>query len=156
MEIEIVVRDLQPVDLDLLGWSGGEAHIAALEAAMQRSWAGEVAVLVLELPNGRLVGVGAADMAKEAGAGWLWMLSVDEAWQSLGLGTLLVRALEQRCREHGAGVAKLSVEHDNPRAAGLYRRLGYRGTRTMVETWPTDKGVTWVTTCLEMVRELAG
>lgn len=155
MDVPLEFRDLQPVDLDLLGWSGGEAHLNALQAALERSWAGEVEVVVGELANGRLVACGAVDFARDPDEGLLWMLSVHEAWQSLSLGAALVRELEARTLSRGLGRAALTVEHDNPRAAALYRRLGYRGQDTLVETWATDRGVTWVTSCLRMVHELA-
>ncbi|GEM_PF-1052507 len=155
VEIELTYRDLQPVDIDLLAWSGGDAHLTALQKAMERSWAGTVELVVAELPNGRLVACGGVDFDKEPGTGWLWMLSVDDAWQSLGIGAALVAELERRCLDRGVERAALSVEHDNPRATALYRRLGYRGDRTVVETWPTDRGVTGVTSCLVMEHELA-
>ena len=46
---------------------------------------------------------------------------VDESLQTKGVGTALVRAVEQACREHG--VTQLTVA--SRRAGGFYDRLGY-------------------------------
>jgi ribosomal protein S18 acetylase RimI-like enzyme len=98
-----------------------------------------------ELPNGRLVAAGGADLRPVAGAGVLWQLVVHPLVQGLGLGTALVRALEERLRARGLEQARLSVEHDNPEAARLYRRLGYRELGSAVESWPVAGGRRYVT-----------
>ena len=55
----------------------------------------------------------------------MWQLAVLPALQSRGLGTLLIRAAEQRIRNRGLRRAELAVEESNPRARALYERLGY-------------------------------
>lgn len=150
--ISVEFRDLQPTDLDDLGWSGGAAHLAALEAAMAASWEGQVAVLVGELGNGRLVASGAVNLTQDPPR--LYMLAVHEAWQSLGVGTALIAALAERARAEGALAITLTVEDDNPRAKALYRRLGFVTTDTAVDSWPTDEGITHVATCEVMTRQV--
>lgn len=147
-------RDLHQADLEALGWAGGEAHQRALADALQSSWAGDVDGLVAELPTGVLVAHGFVDHRKHAGSGWLWMLATRDDWRGLGLGSAMVAALEQRAAEHGHTHAMLAVEHDNPRAASLYRRLGYRSVDTIVESWPEDSGRTYVTVCEQLVKRL--
>jgi len=153
MEITLTVRDLEAEDLGDLGWSGGTEHVRAVADAWQISHTGDVALLAIALPNGRLVACGAIDFRVSALVGSVWMLSVHETLQSLGIGTVLIKALEQRVRERGRPKARLSVEHDNPRAAALYRRLGYRECGTELDSWPIAGGVTYVTvvTVLERV-----
>jgi len=46
------------------------------------------------------------------------------------------------------------VEHDNPRAAALYWRLGYRETGTVLDSWPVAGGRTYVTICTVMTKPL--
>lgn len=154
MEIAIEWRDAQPVDLDALAWSGGAAHLGVVEQTLQRVWAGEAELVVGELPNGRLVALGGLDLTKDEDCPTLWMLAVHEAWQGLGVGTELVRQLEDRARALGFARCGLEVEHDNPRAAALYRRLGYRPLGSVLDSWPIDEGV-WVTVCTRMERALA-
>lgn len=156
LSLELTVRDVEPEDLPALDWSGGPAHIRALAAAWQRTLEDEVVLLGLQAANGRLVAVGAVDLVKETGTGELWMLSVHEAWQSLGVGSRLIAALEDATRDHGHTDVQLSVEDDNPRAAALYARLGYRAVGRRVESWPLDDGSLWTTTTTVLRRALDG
>jgi ribosomal protein S18 acetylase RimI-like enzyme len=154
VKLRLTVRDLEPPDLADLDWSGGAEHVRALAAALQASYAEEMAVLVVALANGRLAAVGAVDFRSEPGAGVLTMLSVHEHLQSLGLGTRLIAALEKRVRRRGLRRVQLGVEHDNPRALALYRRLGYREVGSRVESWPVAGGRTYVTVSAVLERDL--
>ncbi len=158
LPVELTVRDLQPDDLSDLHWSGGPEHITALAEALQRSYAGDVDLLLVLAGNRLPVAVGAVDFtrARDSGddAGELWMLSVHEQWQSLGVGTVLITALEDRIRARGRSRATLGVEHDNPRAAALYRRLGYRENGTVLDGWSIGPARTYATVCFTMVKDL--
>ena len=55
--------------------------------------------------------------------------------RSQGIGTALVRAAEALASARGTGLVGLGVGDDNPRAAALYARLGYRPTVTYVDRW---------------------
>jgi ribosomal protein S18 acetylase RimI-like enzyme len=149
-------RDLEPEDLSDLDWSGSAAHLTQVAGSLGRAYAGEVVLLVGTLPNGRLVALGGLDLVHTPGAGVLWMLAVHETLQSLGIGTALVAALEVRARAAGLETARLTVEHDNPRAARLYRRHGYREAGSVLESWPFAAGRTYVTACTVLERSLAG
>lgn len=150
------VRDLEPVDLVALHWAGGPEHIDALARAVQRSYTGEMAALVIAVgrPAWRVIAVGAVDLARRPGAGELTMLSVHESWQSLGIGTLLIGALEEQVRNAGLGRAALCVEHDNSRAEALYRRLGYRRTGSELDGWPVAPGRRYATVSFVLERDL--
>lgn len=154
VEIPLSVRDLDPTDLPELVWTGGPEHLSAIARDLEVSLAGEVAQLVVALPNGRLVGFGAADFRKTHDSGTIWMLSVHEMVQSLGIGSLLISALEQRILTHGRRLARLGVEHDNPRAAALYHRLGYRECGSELDSWPIAAGRSFVTVCRLLERRL--
>lgn len=154
MKLRLIVRDLEPEDLGDLDWSGGPEHLQAVAEVLQATWAGDVESTVIALPNGRLVAHGAVDFRKSPDSGELWMLSVHEALQSLGLGSRLIEDLEARVVARGLDRARLSVEHDNPRAVRLYRRLGYVPCGSRVESWPTSGGRTYVTVCRVMERHL--
>jgi ribosomal protein S18 acetylase RimI-like enzyme len=79
---------------------------------------------------------------------------VHELFQGMGVGTSLIRALEQRIVDRGLRSARLAVEHDNPRAAALYRRLGYRELGSSLDTWPIAGGRTFVTVCALLEHDL--
>ncbi len=55
-------------------------------------------------------------------------LQVRPAWQRLAVGTQLIAAAEALLQDRGIPVAALGVGDDNPGAARLYARLGYRPT----------------------------
>ncbi|WP_079085164.1 GNAT family N-acetyltransferase [Streptomyces dysideae] len=82
-----------------------------------------------------------------------------EALRSRGIGSALIRAAEQLAREHGSTVVGLGVAADNPRAAALYERLGYRPLSDYLGRWSYEghDGVTHE--CVEaltfLVKELS-
>lgn len=154
LDLTLTIRDLEPEDLTDLDWAGGAEHLQALAEAWQHTTTGDVALLLLVLPNGRLMACGAVDFHPVPGVGLISKLSVHETLQGLGLGSALVRALETRSREQGCSRSQLHVEQDNPRAAALYRRLGYREVGSTLECWPIAGGQTYVTVSTVLEREL--
>lgn len=54
-----------------------------------------------------------------------------------GIGTALIREAERLAQQRGATQVGLAVTLDNPRARGLYERLGYRdwGHGGIVDRW---------------------
>ncbi|MFI5914182.1 GNAT family N-acetyltransferase [Dactylosporangium sp. NPDC051541] len=55
-------------------------------------------------------------------------LAVAAPLQSQGIGTALIRAAETLAADRGCRQIGLGVDDSNPRAAALYRRLGYEET----------------------------
>ena len=154
MDIAVTVRELDPADLPELGWTGSATHVRAIARDFARVSAGEVVQLVVAVPNDRLVGFGTVDLALAADSGRLMMLSIRESWQSLGVGTHLILALEREIVARGRRRATIAVEHDNPRARDLYLRLGYRPYGTALDSWATSQGQTYVTVTDLLHREL--
>lgn len=80
--------------------------------------------------------------------------------RSRGVGSGLVRAAEELARARGVGVMGLGVGIDNPRAAALYARLGYRSTVAYVDRWAyvDQTGVRHerADVCTFLVKELPG
>jgi ribosomal protein S18 acetylase RimI-like enzyme len=155
MQLQLTVRDLEPEDLTDLDWSGGNEHLGAVAEALQACYSGGVALVVVTLPNGRVIASGGVDFRPVLGAGALWMLAVHESFQGMGIGTLLISSLEDRVRDRGLALARLRVEHDNPRAAALYRRLGYREVGSGLDSWPVAGGFSFVTVCTVLERDLS-
>jgi len=154
MESALRFRDLEPADLSDLDWSGGPEHIRGVAEALEIAYAGEIALLVGYLPNGRLIAMGGVDFRTSKDAGTLWMLAVHERFQSLGAGAALIAALEYKIIDHDRPLARMLVEHDNPRARTLYERLGYTEAGTTLDSWPVAGGRTFVTACTIMERRL--
>jgi ribosomal protein S18 acetylase RimI-like enzyme len=156
MKLRVTVRDLEPMDLSDLDWSGGPEHVRAVSDALQVAYRGEAAVVVAVLGNQRLVGLGAVDFRDDPDAGRIWLLAVHETLQSLGIGRRLVAALERRILAEGRRTARLLVEHDNQRARALYARLGYADVGSTLDGWPVSGGRTFVTVSTVMQRALPG
>ncbi|MFJ7149401.1 GNAT family N-acetyltransferase [Streptomyces sp. NPDC100445] len=138
LTVPVTVRDLVPQDLPACTWSGSAAHLRHVERELVRAAAGEVDYLAVCTPVDLPVAIGGVDYRVSEGAGTLWQLAVLPALQSRGLGTLLVRAAEQRIRHRGLRRAELAVEESNPRARVLYERLGYVAYGREPDAWDVE------------------
>ncbi|MET8863753.1 GNAT family N-acetyltransferase [Nonomuraea sp. NPDC004580] len=136
--IPVTVRDLLPRDLPACTWSGSAGHLRHVEQALARAAKGEVDYLAVCTPMNLPVAIGGVDYQLSEGAGTLWQLAVLPALQSLGLGTLLIQAAEQRIGNRGLRRAELAVEENNPRARALYGRLGYVACGRKSEAWDEE------------------
>ncbi len=120
--LPVSVRDLLPQDLPACTWSGSDTHLRHVERELARAAAGEVDYLAVCTPADMPVAKGGIDYQVSGGAGTLWQLAVMPALQSCGLGTLLVRAAEQRIRDRGLRRAELAVEESIPGRARPHHR----------------------------------
>jgi len=156
--VPLTIRDLTPADLPSCAWSGSAAHLIAMASALDRAERGEVEYLCACPPSGLPVALCGIDYARSPGAGTLWQLAVHGALQSLGIGTLIIGAAEQRIRARGLDRAELAVEDSNPRARALYERLGYAEYGRETQGWneQTEEGhfVWYETLCSLMRKEL--
>ncbi|WP_030613917.1 GNAT family N-acetyltransferase [Streptomyces sclerotialus] len=134
----VSVRDLLPRDLPACTWSGSATHLRHVERELARASAGEVDYLAVCTPTDLPVAIGGIDYQVTEGAGTLWQLAVLPALQSCGLGSLLIRAAEQRIRNRGLRRAELAVEENNPRARALYERLGYVEYSRRPDAWDEE------------------
>lgn len=92
--------------------------------------------------DGRGLGVVALDMAGEVqgfGQMSVWPtcaeisdLVVTEARRGQGFGTAIVQVLAQEARRLGAPAVEIGAALTNPRAAALYRRLGFEDSHTVM------------------------
>jgi ribosomal protein S18 acetylase RimI-like enzyme len=76
---------------------------------------------------------------------------VHPALQSLGVGTALIAAMEDRMRERGCRHAEIRVEVTNHRARKLYERLGYLAFGEVPDGWETENG--WYSTVLTVMNK---
>jgi GNAT superfamily N-acetyltransferase len=78
--------------------------------------------------------------------------------RSRGIGGALIRRAEEVAREHGRTVLGLGVAADNPRAAALYARLGYRRLTDYVDRWSYEDRDEVIRECVDpctfLVKEL--
>jgi ribosomal protein S18 acetylase RimI-like enzyme len=154
--LPLTVRDLTRADLPSCTWSGSAPHLLSVATALDRAERGEVEYLCVCPPSGLPVALGGIDYTRSPGAGTLWQVAVHGALQSLGIGTLLIGAAEQRIRARGLDRAELAVDDGNPRARALYERLGYVAFGREPAGWDeqTEDGrVVWYETMCTLMRK---
>ncbi|EWM19505.1 acetyltransferase, GNAT family [Kutzneria sp. 744] len=158
IHVPLAVRDLTPADVPTCTWSGDRRHLEKLPVQLARARDGVVDYLAVCPPSDIPVAIGGVDYEARPGAGVIWQLAVMPALQSCGIGTVLIRAAEDRIRRRDLSTAELSVEEDNPRARALYERLGYHAYGSEKDGWDTegpDGATVWhETMCTLMRREL--
>jgi ribosomal protein S18 acetylase RimI-like enzyme len=59
-------------------------------------------------------------------------LVVAEGYRCMGIGTQLIESLMDIAREHGLPEVEIGAAETNPRAAALYRRLGFQDKRRAI------------------------
>jgi len=157
--VPVSVRDLTNEDLPACAWSGTATHLAHVARELDRAQRGEVDYLAVCPPSDLPVAIGMIDYQAQPDAGTLSQLAVQAAWRSCGLGTVLIRAAEQRILAKGLDRAELGVEESNPRAHALYERLGYVAYGRRPEAWdeeaPDGSVVRYQTMCTLMRKKLS-
>ncbi|TDD59055.1 GNAT family N-acetyltransferase [Kribbella antibiotica] len=134
--VPMTIRGLTVDDLPTLGES--PSKLVSMEIELQRAERGEVDYLAVCTPNGQPVGYGAVDFLKPPGGATLYQLTVLEQFQSCGIGTILIQALEQSIRARGIAFAELGIDDASPRPRALYERLGYVVSGTELGSWQID------------------
>ncbi|MET7278604.1 GNAT family N-acetyltransferase [Kribbella sp. NPDC005582] len=152
--VPLTIRDLTPDDLPSLGES--PAKLTSMVEELTRAQRGEVDYLAVCTPSGHPVGYGAVDYTKPPGGATLYQLTVIEPLQSCGIGTILIRALEQRIRARGIPLAELGIDDASPRPQALYERLGYQVSGTEPGAWDIttpDGGTARYETTITLLRK---
>lgn len=124
--LPLTVRDLTAEDLYPGVWGWSDTHLAGTYHAIERAVRGEVDFLAVCPPSGVPVATGIVDYASSSGIGGIEQLSVDRALRSCGIGTILIKALEQRAIDRGHNEIQLGVDVNKSRPQALYERLGYQ------------------------------
>lgn len=120
----LTISDLRSNDLGSLTWVDA-VHLDAVAKVLARATGGEVVYLAVRDTAGDVIAKGGIDFAKYEGVGTIWQVMVRHELRSMGVGTALVAALEERARRRPVDHVVLGVEDNNPRALALYERLGY-------------------------------
>ena len=111
--------------------------------------------VAVRAPGGEPIAKGAVDYTDPRSPGKLWQVATHPALQSLGIGSALIVALEDRIRRRGLTSAWLAVEVSNSRARALYARLGYKPFAAMTDGWDAQRdnsSVYWYQTDLVLMR----
>jgi len=121
---QVRIRQCEARDLDHFGAFGSELHVQYCrdEFAQVDRVVILVAVSDEDVPVGKLH----LHLDHAEGTAWLEAACVARPLRNRGIGTSLIRAAETFVAERGIDTMELGVEDSNPRARGLYERLGYR------------------------------
>ena len=159
LAVPLTIRDLCVGDLPACGWAGSRLHLENIAQTLEGVGRNDVCYRAACTPSGLVLVVGGIDYARKPGSGTLCELVVHPAMRSCGIGTIWIRAAEQRILAHGLRRAELGVAVANERALALYDRLGYLvdggGTDAWDEETPGGVIVRREIDCLMMYRDLA-
>jgi GNAT superfamily N-acetyltransferase len=141
----IVIRRAEPDDAEGIahvcaeGWRDTYHDIyepARIESAIAEYYtleriAGEIVAphewdgWIVAVDEGNVVGAGGGGMI-ESGVGEVFVLYLDPARRLEGIGTLLLEAISEQQRAHGAHEQWVSVEPDNAKGLPFYLARGFR------------------------------
>jgi len=158
VELHLTTRDMEEADLANLTSFYSRLDLEKMTDELERARGGTVDHLVVCTPVGLPVAKGAVNYEEKPEAGVIWTLSVRRELRSLGIGTVLISAAEDRIRARGLRRAEVGVEENNPRARALYERLGYQAYGSECASWEyqaEDRTVKlYETTCTTMRKDL--
>ena len=135
VELHLTVRDMEEADLPHLACFYSRLDTRKMIGELERARRGVVDHLAVWTSTGVAVAKGGVNYEEKPDSGVIWTLSVREELRSLGIGTFLIRAAEERIRDRGLRYAALGVEENNPRARALYERLGYAPYGSEPASW---------------------
>ncbi len=139
----VIIRHLEKADLKALEWNGEFIHFRRLYAdAYRRMQQGDIIMWVAELPGTGIIGqvfiqldCGRPELANGIDRAYLYSFRVMPAFRNLGLGTLMMKTVEDDLQRRGFCYLTLNVAKDNPRARKLYERQHYRVTGNEPGIW---------------------
>ena len=125
LDLPVTVGDLRDDEVPGLGWAGRPGYCDSVAEELVDRDAGVLDYLAVRGPAGLPIALGGVRFDRRRDSGTIYQLAVMPHLQSCGVGTMLIRALENRARARGASHVDLGVTDGNPRARALYERLGY-------------------------------
>jgi ribosomal protein S18 acetylase RimI-like enzyme len=146
----VVIRQIRQEDLPGLEWDGEFQHFRRVYAdAFRRAHSGLSVMWVADLPGSGLIGqvfiqltCDRPELADGNKRAYLYSFRIRPDFRSAGLGTRMMEIVEADLQQRGFQFVTLNVAKDNPRAAQLYERRGYKRVAHEPGCWsyPDDKG----------------
>jgi ribosomal protein S18 acetylase RimI-like enzyme len=134
----LIIDDLTLDDLDKISWSGTPTHIRYVKESLERVERGEVDYLAVRDVNGNPISIGGVDYKAHKDAGTMWQIITKESLRGLGVGSRLIKELENKIKSRGINVAMLGVEKENIKAQDLYKKLGYEVCGETKDSWEQE------------------
>ncbi len=140
---EILIRPIRKTDLPALEWEGEYTHFRRLYAEHYRSsLSGTTLIWVAETAAGIVIGqvfvllyATNADVADGINRAYLFSFRIKPEWRSQGLGSFMLRFVEEQLLQRGYSSLRLNVARTNPLARNLYEKHGYRMVGPDPGTW---------------------
>ena len=134
MIVSFVIRDFRPEDFETIWEIDQECFPPGISYSKQELRAyirrrGSFTIIAEDPEGQRIVGF---IVAHGGPSGHIITIDVVAAIRRGGVGSLLLRAAEDRLREAGSKAVGLETAVDNAAALGFYKRHGYH----VVSTWP--------------------
>lgn len=134
----LTIDNLTISDLENIFWSGSATHVRYVKEALERAEKGEVDYLAVRDSNGIPISIGGVDYISHPNTGTMWQLVTKESVRGLGIGTKLIKALEQKIKDRKINLAMVGVEDTNLGAKSLYERLGYKVCGQEEDSWEEE------------------
>lgn len=130
----VTIRHLEKRDLKALEWEGEFIHFRKMYSdSYKRMQNGDIIMWVADLPATGIIGqvfiqlsCGRPELANGTDRAYLYSFRIRPAFRNLGLGSLILKTVEQDLIKRGYKTLTLNVAKDNPRARRLYERHGYK------------------------------
>jgi ribosomal protein S18 acetylase RimI-like enzyme len=113
-----------------------EADDSASEIASYR----DLGDLLVARNDETVVGLALIVETEEAGVFELKSLAVGEAWRSCGIGSALVTAVVQHCRQQGGQLLRVATAAASIRALQFYQRQGFRFRHIIRDFYGAERG----------------
>jgi ribosomal protein S18 acetylase RimI-like enzyme len=131
---QAVIRQVTHDDLPALEWDGKYTHFRRLYRDIyDSSLRGEAVLWILELPEAGVIGQlfvqlisSRTDLADGEKRAYMYAFRVQPEYRGHGLGTHLLRAVEDDLVRRGFRIAVLNVARENEAARLFYQRQGYQ------------------------------
>jgi len=137
------IRTITSTDLPDLEWDGEYTHFRQLYFDVYRQQTkGETLMWAAELPGSGLIGqafvqlIGARpELADGFLRAYIYSVRVRHPYRNLGIGSRIMKAVEENLIQQGFSYATLNVGKNNLAARRLYERLGYEVVANEAGDW---------------------
>jgi ribosomal-protein-alanine N-acetyltransferase len=128
------IRDFKPEDFETLWRLDQECFPAGVSYSRRElnTYIRRRGSFTLVAANSGNNGIAGFIVAYSGPIGHIITIDVSPAAQRSGVGSLLLRAVEDRLRAAGSGAVGLETAVDNAAALSFYKRHGY----SVIRTWP--------------------
>lgn len=132
--VRFVIRDFKPEDFEPLWRLDQECFPPGIAYSRQElkvyvRHKGSFTLVADDTQDGRIAGF---IVAHQGPAGHIITIDVLEAARRSGVGSMLLRAAEEKLRAAGSNAVGLETAVDNISALSFYKRHGY----SVIKTWP--------------------